>query len=61
MSKTFTAQNPATGQPVGNPIAEWDLVQTSAAIKAADSIKAKLSSTNPTNHLYKTKNNSSLL
>ena len=48
MSKTFTAQNPATGQGVGNPIAEWDLVQTSAAIKAADSIKSKLSSTNPT-------------
>ena len=48
MSKTFTAQNPATGQGVGNPIAEWDLVQTSAAIKAADSVKAKLSSTNPT-------------
>jgi NADP-dependent aldehyde dehydrogenase len=48
MSKTFTAQNPATAQAVGNPIAEWDLVQTSAAIKAADSIKSKLSSTNPT-------------
>jgi NADP-dependent aldehyde dehydrogenase len=48
MSKTFTAQNPATAQPVGNLIAEWDLVQTSAAIKAADSVKAKLSSTNPT-------------
>ena len=48
MSKTFTAQNPATAQSVGNPIAEWDLVQTSTAIKAADSIKSKLSSTNPT-------------
>ena len=48
MSKTFTAQNPATGQAVGNPIAEWDLVQTSAAITAADSVKSKLSSTNPT-------------
>ena len=48
MSKTFTAQNPATAQSVGNPIAEWDLVKTSAAIKAADSIKSKLSSTNPT-------------
>jgi NADP-dependent aldehyde dehydrogenase len=48
MSKSFTAQNPATAQSVGNPIAEWDLVQTSAAIKAADSVKSKLSSTNPT-------------
>ena len=48
MSKTFTAQNPATAQSVGNPIAEWDLVQTSTAIKAADSIKSKLSLTNPT-------------
>ena len=48
MSKTFTAQNPATAQSVGNPIAEWDLVQTSTAIKAADSVKSKLSSTNPT-------------
>jgi len=48
MSKTFTAQNPATAQSVGNPIAEWDLVQTSAAIKAADSVKSKLLSTNPT-------------
>ena len=48
MSKIFTAQNPATAQSVGNPIAEWDLVQTSTAIKAADSIKSKLSSTNPT-------------
>ena len=48
MSKTFTAQNPATGQAVGAEIAEWDLVQTSAAIKAADSVKTKLSSTNPT-------------
>ena len=48
MSKTFTAQNPVTGQAVGAEIAEWDLVQTSAAIKAADSVKTKLSSTNPT-------------
>ena len=48
MSKTFTAQNPATGQAVGAEIAEWDLVQTSAAIKAAESVKAKLASTNPT-------------
>ena len=48
MSNSFTAQNPATAQSVGNPIAEWDLVKTSAAIKAADSIKSKLSSTNPT-------------
>ena len=48
MSKTFTAQNPATGQDVGAEIAEWDLVQTSAAIKAAESVKAKLASTNPT-------------
>jgi NADP-dependent aldehyde dehydrogenase len=48
MSKTFTAQNPATAQPVGDPIAEWDLIQTSSAIKAADSVKEKLSATNPT-------------
>ena len=48
MSKIFTAQNPATAQSVGNSIAEWDLVQTSTAIKAADSVKSKLSSTNPT-------------
>jgi NADP-dependent aldehyde dehydrogenase len=48
MSNSFTAQNPATAQSVGNPIAEWDLVQTSTAIKAADSVKSKLSSTNPT-------------
>jgi hypothetical protein len=42
MSNSFTAQNPATAQSVGNSIAEWDLVQTSTAIKAADSVKSKL-------------------
>jgi len=48
MSKTFTAQNPVTAKPVGDEIAEWDLIQISAAIKAADSVKAKLEATNPT-------------
>ena len=47
MSKTFTAQNPVTAKPVGDEITEWDLIQTSAAIKAADSVKAKLEATNP--------------
>ena len=48
MSKTFTAKNPATGQPVGSEILEWDQDQTNAAIKAAANAKHKLSATTPT-------------
>jgi len=48
MSKTFTAVNPATGQSVGSPIAEWDFDQTSAAIRSAEKIKSKMAATNPT-------------
>ena len=47
MSKTFTAQNPATGQPFGPEIIEWDQTQTNNAIKAADAVKAKLATTDP--------------
>ena len=48
MSKTFTAQNPLTGQPVGSQIQEWDQAQTVAAITAANNVKSKLAQTNPT-------------
>ena len=48
MSKTFTAQNPATGQSFGPEIIEWDQTQTNNAIKAADAAKAKLAATDPT-------------
>lgn len=48
MSKTFTAKNPTTGQPVGSEILEWDQAQTNAAIKAAANAKHKLSATTPT-------------
>ncbi len=48
MSKTFTATNPATGQAVGNPIAEHSFEEASAAIAAAEKIKAKFAATTPT-------------
>ena len=48
MSKTFTAQNPATGQPFGSEIVEWDQSQVSNVIKAADAVKSKLAATDPT-------------
>ncbi len=48
MSKTFTAQNPATGQSFGPEIIEWDQNQTNNAIKAADAVKQKLAATDPT-------------
>lgn len=48
MSKTFTAQNPSTAKPVGEVISEWDLLQISSAIKAAEGVKEKLANTNPT-------------
>ena len=48
MSKTFTATNPATGQAVGNPITEHSFEEVSAAIAAAEKIKAKFAATTPT-------------
>ena len=48
MSKTFTATNPATGQAVGNPIVEHSFEEVSAAIAAAEKIKAKFAATTPT-------------
>ena len=48
MSKTFSAQNPATGQSFGPEIMEWDQTQTNNAIKAADAVKSKLALTDPT-------------
>jgi 2,5-dioxopentanoate dehydrogenase len=48
MSKTFTAQNPASGQSFGPEITEWDQTQTNNAIKAADAVKSKLAQTDPT-------------
>ena len=48
MSKTFTATNPATGQAVGNPIAEHSFEEATAAIAAAEKIKAKFAATTPT-------------
>ena len=47
MNKTFTAQNPATGEPVGAQIIEWDEKQTIQAIKSAYSVKDKLANTDP--------------
>ena len=46
MSKTFTAQNPATGQSFGPEIIEWDQTQTNNAIKAADAVKVTVSANN---------------
>ena len=48
MSKTFTATNPATGQAVGNPIIEHSFEEVTAAIAAAEKIKAKFAATSPT-------------
>jgi len=48
MSKTFSAQNPATGKSFGPEIMEWDQTQTNNAIKAADAVKSKLAQTDPT-------------
>ncbi len=47
MSKTFTAQNPATAQAVGQEIIEWDQAQVLNAIKAADAVKAQLAQSDP--------------
>ena len=48
MSKTFTAVNPATGQAVGEPIAENNFEEVSAAIAAANKVKEKFAATTPT-------------
>ena len=48
MSNTFTATNPATGQSVGNPITEHSFEEVTAAIAAAEKIKAKFAATTPT-------------
>ena len=48
MSKTFTAINPATGQAVGNPIVENSFEEVTAAIAAAEKIKARFAATTPT-------------
>ena len=47
MSKTFTAVNPATGQAVGEPIAENNFEEVSAAIAAAHKVKEKFAATTP--------------
>jgi len=48
MSKTFTSVNPATGQAVGEPIAENNFEEVSAAIAAANKVKEKFAATTPT-------------
>ena len=48
MSKTFTAVNPATGQAVGEPIAENNFEEVSAAIAAANKVKKEFAATTPT-------------
>lgn len=47
MSKTFTAQNPATAQSFGPEITEWDQAQVLNVIKAADAVKAQLAQSDP--------------
>jgi 2,5-dioxopentanoate dehydrogenase len=47
MSKTFTAQNPATAQAIGQEIIEWDQAQVLNAIQAADAVKAQLAQSDP--------------
>jgi NADP-dependent aldehyde dehydrogenase len=48
MSKTFISVNPATGQAVGEPIAENNFEEVSAAIAAANKVKKEFAATTPT-------------